>query len=284
MVGRREVVLGAAAAAGLAACVSAPTLSAPGDSAAGATGSRSLSGSGATGGTGTSGAATPGRSGPTNARPVPPVLTTSGPDVLAGPRGIPSVALTFHGAGTVETATGVLDLAARRSGAITVFAVGQWLAANPSIGRRIVDAGHDLGNHTWSHQQMRQLSPATDADEVRRGAEAVATILGTPGPLFRPSGTESSTAAIRSAAASAGYARCVSYDVDSLDYTDPGPAAVLATVTATLAPGSIVSLHLGHPGTVAALPAIFDLLARRGLAAVTVTALLSSDSPPVLAT
>ncbi len=212
------------------------------------------------------------------------MLATPGPDVVAGPRGIPSVALTFHGAGTVETATGVLDHAAKRSAAITVFAVGEWLTANPAIGRRFVDSGHDLGNHTWSHQQMRQLSPAADADEVRRGAEAVAKILGAPGPLFRPSGIETSTEAIRSAAASVGYARCVSYDVDSLDYTDPGPAAVLAKITAALAPGSIVSLHLGHPGTVAALPSIFDLLARRGLAAVTITTLLSSDSPPILAT
>ena len=40
-------------------------------------------------------------------------------------------------------------------------------------------------------------------------------------------------------------------------------------------PGSIVSLHLGHPGTVTALPAIVHGLARRGLRPVTLTGLLS---------
>ena len=71
----------------------------------------------------------------------------------------------------------------------------------------------------------------------------------------------------------------MSYDVDSLDYTDPGPDAVVATVLGSVRPGSIVSLHLGHPGTVTALPAILRGLAGRGLrpvldrAAVPLTAL-----------
>jgi peptidoglycan/xylan/chitin deacetylase (PgdA/CDA1 family) len=59
----------------------------------------------------------------------------------------------------------------------------------------------------------------------------------------------------------------VSYDVDSLDYADPGPEAVVATVLGSVQPGSIVSLHLGHPGTVTALPAILRGLAGRGTAA-----------------
>jgi peptidoglycan/xylan/chitin deacetylase (PgdA/CDA1 family) len=67
----------------------------------------------------------------------------------------------------------------------------------------------------------------------------------------------------------------VSYDVDSLDYTDPGPDAVVAAVLGSGRRGSIVSLHLGHPGTVTALPAILRGLARRGLRPVTLTGLLS---------
>lgn len=281
MVSRRDAVLGIAASAALAGCT---TAAAPGTPAP-STGVATI---GPGGSTGPGPSVPPAGSGPAPStgpvRPVPGILSSPGPDVVAGPRGIPAVALTFHGAGTAQTATDVLDLAARRSARITVFAVGEWLRANPALGHRIVDDGHDLGNHTWSHQQMRQLTPERDADEVLRGAEAVAAILGTPGALFRPSGIESSTPTIRAAAARAGYSRCVSYDVDSLDYTDPGPTTIVGSIRAALAPGSIVSLHLGHPGTVAALPAILDLLAARGLAPVTVSGLLGSDSPPVLAT
>ena len=68
----------------------------------------------------------------------------------------------------------------------------------------------------------------------------------------------------------------MSYDVDSLDYTDPGPDAVVATVLGSARQGSIISLHLGHPGTVTALPAIVHGLARRRLRPVTLTELLSA--------
>ena len=72
----------------------------------------------------------------------------------------------------------------------------------------------------------------------------------------------------------AGYARVLSYDIDGLDWEDPGPTAIRRAVAKATA-GSIVSLHLGHQGTVAALPHILADLAARGLAPVTATELLA---------
>jgi peptidoglycan/xylan/chitin deacetylase (PgdA/CDA1 family) len=192
---------------------------------------------------------------------------------------VPHVALTFHGQGTIENLHNMLGILARRKTQVTVFGVGTWLAVTPEIGNAIVDAGHDLGNHTWSHQAMRELSAAAAHEEVRRGAEQVAATLGRPGPLFRPSGTQTSTPTIRAAANESGYDRCVSYDLDSLDWTDPGPDAVVANVAAGMRNGSIISLHLGHSGTVLAMPRILDLLAQRDMQAVTVTDLLATGHP-----
>jgi peptidoglycan/xylan/chitin deacetylase (PgdA/CDA1 family) len=66
----------------------------------------------------------------------------------------------------------------------------------------------------------------------------------------------------------------LSYDVDSLDHGDPGAESVCRTVLSTVRPGSVVSMHMGCNGTLAALPAILDELHRRGLEAVTATRLL----------
>jgi peptidoglycan/xylan/chitin deacetylase (PgdA/CDA1 family) len=93
------------------------------------------------------------------------------------------------------------------------------------VGADLLKAGHELGNHTWSHQIMTRLDLAEATREVERGADAVATVRGQRGLLFRPSGTPVSTATIRTAARRSGYPRCISYDVDSLDYLDPGPVA-----------------------------------------------------------
>ncbi len=212
---------------------------------------------------------------PPSGRVTPAVLQTNGPDVVHGPSSAPRVALTFHGAGDPSLTHRVLALLARHDARVTVFAIGTWLSANPDLGRAVVDAGHDLGNHTWSHRTMPRLDVATARTEVARGAEAVAAVAGSSPLLFRPSGTPTSTATIRAAARAAGYHRCVSYSVDPRDYADPGAAAVTARTLSAVRPGSIVSLHLGHPGTAAALPSVLSGLASRGLHAVTLTELLA---------
>jgi len=73
-------------------------------------------------------------------------------------------------------------------------------------------------------------------------------------------------------AGAAGYRTVLSYDVDSRDFTDPGPVAIRRALTTSRA-GSVVSMHLGHPGTLTALPGVLDDLGRRGLTPVTASAL-----------
>ena len=72
-----------------------------------------------------------------------------------------------------------------------------------------------------------------------------------------------------------GYRTCLSYDIDSLDWTDPSTATVRHAVTTATA-GSIVSMHLGHQVTINALPGILDDLAARGLTPVTASRLLQA--------
>jgi peptidoglycan/xylan/chitin deacetylase (PgdA/CDA1 family) len=206
---------------------------------------------------------------------VPALLRTPGPDVLRAASSAPAVALTFHGAGEPALTRKALSIVAEHGAQVTVFAVGTWLSAHPDLGRAIVGAGHDLGNHTWSHQTLPRLSASAARTEIARGAQAVAAISGSAAYLFRPSGTPSSTPRIRAAARASGYARCISFDVDPADYEDPGSAAVAARTLAKVRAGSIVSLHLGHAGTITALPTILTGLAARSLRPVTVTRLLA---------
>jgi len=204
----------------------------------------------------------------------PSIARASGPDIVAGPRSRGEVALTFHGAGDRSLAEQILRDCAEHDARITVFAVGQWLAGAPSVGAQILAAGHELGNHTWSHQQMPGLSARAADDEIRRGADALRKATGTVGWWFRPSGTAHSTATIRAAAGLSGYRRCVSYDVDPQDYLDPGSDLVVSRTLGQVRPGSIVSLHLGHVGTVQALPKILAGLSAKALAPVTLSRLL----------
>ncbi|HET6985901.1 MAG TPA: polysaccharide deacetylase family protein, partial [Kribbella sp.] len=198
---------------------------------------------------------------------------TAAVEVGHGPRSVRKVALTFHGNGDPALAERLLALAEGQGARISVLAVGAWLVSHPEMAARILHGRHDLGNHTMHHQPMRGLSSADAHREVGDCAAVLRRTANTPGRWFRASGTQRTTPLIRSAAAAAGYGTCVSYDVDGLDWQDPPADTVVRAVLDGVRPGSIVSLHLGHRVTLAALPRILAGLSTKRLQPVTLTEL-----------
>jgi len=199
--------------------------------------------------------------------------------VVRGSDTTANVALTFHTNGDLGMAQKCLDTAARHDARFTNFIVGNWLEANPSWAKKLLDGGHELANHTYTHPDFASLSRSAMAGEVARCRDVVAKLSGNGGRYFRPSGTDDGlatpSAAILEEAAKAGYGIVLGWDVEPYDYKDPGAAAVQKRVLDVIRGGSIVSLHFGHQGTVDALDGILRGIADRGLRAVTVTELLS---------
>lgn len=267
----------AAAAAGLAACSG----SASPDGSAGAAGAGSTPRPLRAPATATA-PATPG-SVAASAPPPGPDLVPGGPAtaVANGPRDRPRVALTFH-LGPHETgqdpvlARQLLGEAADLGVPITVFAVGQWLDAHQDLIPPILAAGNEVANHTYTHPTLTALPAGQVAAEIAGCRDVLARLTPTQGRYFRPSGTSTASPLILTEAGAAGYRTVVDFDVDPLDYTSPGADAVVARVRAGLRPGSIVSLHFGYPGTVAAFPRIATLLRTAGLTPVTVHDLLTT--------
>jgi peptidoglycan/xylan/chitin deacetylase (PgdA/CDA1 family) len=198
--------------------------------------------------------------------------------VSSGPETKPRVALTFHTNGDLGLADQLLAVLDTHHAKMTSFIVGNWLDANPDMAKRIADGGHEFANHTYTHPTFLQLSAAAMLDEISRCRDVLVRLTGGPGAAFRPSGTDDGTASpgdqVLAVAAQAGYGTVLGFDVDPLDYDDPGAAAVAQRTLATVKAGSIVSLHFGHPGTIEALPAILDGLSARNLTPVTVSTLL----------
>jgi peptidoglycan/xylan/chitin deacetylase (PgdA/CDA1 family) len=205
-----------------------------------------------------------------------PSPTPTGPavEVVTGPGTRREVALTFHASGDPALGRALLAAAEAGGARLTIFVVGSWLDANPSMAQRIVSGGHELGNHTYTHPDLRALSGAALEAEVTRARDVLQRLTGFGGDYFRPSQMDRATAPVLAAAGQAGYRTSVAYDVDPLDYEDPGRVAVRDRTLAAVRPGSIVSLHLGHQGTVDALPEILAGLKERGLKPVTVGQLL----------
>ena len=204
------------------------------------------------------------------------IAEAASPDISHGSRSKPQVALTFHGAGDKAMANKLLGILKSTQTPVTVFAVGAWLKADNSIAKRILDDGHDLGNHTMNHLQSKTLSAAKLDSEISGCATELISLIGNHGKFFRPSGTQYSTALIRKTALKYGYKKCISYDVDSHDYQDVGKASVVKNVMSTVKNGSIVSLHFGHQDTIDALPTLLTQLHAKGLAPVTLSTMLGT--------
>jgi peptidoglycan/xylan/chitin deacetylase (PgdA/CDA1 family) len=220
-------------------------------------------------------AATPGTT--TSTVPVPSTQPT-GPAVFVphGPSTATGVALTFHTAGDTAITHAILDQAARLNAKLTFFVVGTWLAANPDMAAAIQNGGHELGNHTWSHINLPHLAPDAMYAEISKCGDALRTATGSIGKWFRPSQTDVPSAAILDQAGRAGYATSVGYDVDPLDYQDPGSSLIVSRTRAKVRAGSIVSLHTLYQGTADAFTGIVSAVRAKGLEPVTVSALLGA--------
>ena len=198
------------------------------------------------------------------------------PDISHGPRGGKKVALTFHGAGDPKIATDLLNILSTSGTHVTVFAVGTFLISNPEFAKKILDGGHDLGNHTMTHTQMKTISAKRVDSEISECAALLKKLTGNHGAFFRPSGTQYSTPLIRKTAQKYGYKNCISYDVDSLDYQDPGKAAVISNINKGIKGGSIISLHFGHKNTIDALPTVIENIKTKGFEPVTLSELIGN--------
>ncbi|MFC5667849.1 polysaccharide deacetylase family protein [Kitasatospora misakiensis] len=212
-----------------------------------------------------------------SAPPVPPVLPPLAPgtpvEVAYGPRTGRNVALTFHGSGDPALATALLEIAEKRGVGLTVMVVGSWLDQQPGMARRILDGGHELGNHTQNHQNISAMTPDAARAEIAQCAERLQRLTGSIGRWFRPSAAQYATPMVREQARAVGYEHVLAFDVDPRDYADPPAAELRRRVLGSVRGGSVVALHLGHRCTVEALPGILDGLATAGLTPVTASRL-----------
>jgi peptidoglycan/xylan/chitin deacetylase (PgdA/CDA1 family) len=206
--------------------------------------------------------------------------STSGPArfIQTGPRDSSRVALTFHGSGDPALTLKLLTIAKRLQAVITVFAVGQWLEQYPNMAQQILANGHELANHTYTHPALGTLERTQVATEIRRCSDVLTRQVGNNGIYFRASGIDRPTPLILEEAGTAGYPVAVGFDVDPHDYADPGAHAVITRVERGVRAGSIVSLHLGHLGTVEAFDRIVNIVRAKGLSPVSVRNLIDASS------
>lgn len=184
------------------------------------------------------------------------------------------VALTFDDGPSPHNTKALLALLRRHAVRATFFVVGKNLERHPALAREMLAAGHQLGNHSYSHVRMLLRSPAFCTEEITR-TDLLIRSLGYRGEIvFRPPFGKK-LLALPLVLARLGKLS-VTWDVEAEDTESQDPARLERTVLELAAPGSIILFHDGgrrKPGTLAAVERVIRRLRRRGFALVTVNEL-----------
>ncbi|MFC6580360.1 polysaccharide deacetylase family protein [Planomonospora parontospora] len=188
-------------------------------------------------------------------------------------RRIKCVALTFDDGPGRYTGTLLRHLAAYRARA-TFYVVGRNVAENPGVVRRAVEAGHEIGNHTWSHHDLTRLPAAAIRADLARTDRAVERAAGVTPETVRPPYGAHNTAVRRQT-----KRPVVLWSVDTEDWRHRDSSAVARRAIKGAAPGAVILFHDIHPTTVKAIPKVLKSLSARGYRFVTVSELFGGKPP-----
>ena len=150
------------------------------------------------------------------------------------------------------------------------FVQGRWVEAYPSLARRIVDAGHLVGSHSFYHARMTLFSEDGFANDVRRTEGVIEDILGLdPRPWFRlPFGDGANDPRVHRRLEELGY-RHVHWHADPQDWevdaTGPQVEECLVSRALQHGHGAVLLLHAWPAPALAALPGTVARLRSEGM-------------------
>jgi peptidoglycan/xylan/chitin deacetylase (PgdA/CDA1 family) len=187
------------------------------------------------------------------------------------------VALTFDDGPSPYT-NRLLQILNDNDAKSTFFLIGNKVAANPAGARRIVDAGMEVGNHTWEHPNMTTIPPEGIPSQLSKANDAISGATGHTPTLFRAPGGLINDAVL-AAAKQQGLAE-INWDVIPFDWiNDSNTAATTYMLKTQIKPGSVVLFHDTYSSTVDVVYQFIPVLKANGYHLVTVSQLLGPRAP-----
>ena len=199
----------------------------------------------------------------------------------AGNRDHKEVCFTFDDGPHPKSCAELLDTLKANNVKATFFLVGTRIKEHPEFARRMIEEGHEVGNHTESHVRLDTLPLDKVREQLQECETAFEKATGQRMYLFRPPGMRFNDK-ILGIARGMGYTT-VGWQIGAKDFTGGGatPELVEQYVTKQLKPGAIILLH-DNPITSKALPNILRRVKAAGYNTVSVAQLLEHLPRPVM--
>ncbi|WP_110051338.1 polysaccharide deacetylase family protein [Nocardiopsis sp. L17-MgMaSL7] len=181
------------------------------------------------------------------------------------------VALTFDD-GPGEHTEELLDHLGEYDARATFYVMGSLVGEFPEIVERTHAEGHEMGNHTWKHDDLTTLSAEGVAEDLKRTDEAIQEVTGVAPPTLRPP-----YGAMNSTVSDATEHPIILWDVDTMDWQNRDTGAVAKHALDESKPGSVVLFHDIHKSTVDAIPDVLEGMHAEGFHFVTVSEIFGED-------
>ncbi|RJX29141.1 MAG: polysaccharide deacetylase family sporulation protein PdaB [Dethiobacter sp.] len=170
----------------------------------------------------------------------------------------------------------ILEILRNNNIKTTFFLTGFWVEKYPDMVKKIVEEGHEIGNHTYSHPHLNSLSEEQIKTELKKVGNMILELTEKQPDLFRPPFGEYSNKVI-TAAEKCGY-RTIQWSIDSLDWKELGKEPMVKRVTESIHPGAIILFHNNGKYTAEALPEIIAYVKEKGYEVVPISELLYKDN------
>lgn len=182
-------------------------------------------------------------------------------------------ALTFDDGPHRTVTRQILDILREEKVTATYFPVAKVAARYPEVIRDFVAEGHEIGNHSLTHADLRALPPAAQRFEIAE-ANRILRTMGADPVLFRPPYgryTNAMLAITRDENMSP-----VLWNVDTRDWQVRDPDKIVHHVKTSAGTGSVILLHSTYASTAAALPRVITELRAKGCNFVTLSEWITS--------
>ncbi|MBA9024820.1 polysaccharide deacetylase family protein [Peribacillus huizhouensis] len=150
----------------------------------------------------------------------------------------------------------------------TFFLEGRWTKNNPELAKMIKQGEHEIGNHSYSHPDMKTLSQSAAKNEMQKTNEVIEAVTDEKVKWFAPPSGSFRDQTVEDAN-SLGMGTIL-WSVDTIDWQKPSPDVLLNRVLSKVHSGAFILMH-PTDASASSLEELIQQLKKKGLQIVTVS-------------
>lgn len=179
------------------------------------------------------------------------------------------IALTFDDGPHPEVTKQILLLLEKYDAKATFFMLGSRVQYYPELALKVRQAGHEIGNHSWTHGVLTKMSPSEIQKEYESTEQAIISATGENSTVFRPP-----YGAVNNEVRKLIPCKTVNWTIDTLDWKHRDSEKLLPMLKDGLHNNAIVLMHDIHQSTADGLEPVLAYLQDEGYEFLTVTEIL----------